>query len=240
MAIILMLIVAVAAFYLVAMLAMVVTDKRTDIAILRTLGASPRRVMAVFLIQGSVIGWFGVALGVLLGTVIGHNAGDVAAFLERLFRFEIFDSDGLRGHAPAVGAAPRADPVDRRHRHADHAARDYLPGVARRAHSAGRRAAVRIAWRALRMALRMDDRRPLPALRRIAAASCPSWPPCRCWGWRSASPCSSWCCRCSTASRRELRSRMLAVTSHATITGLDGAIPDWRCASRPRRRRSPA
>ncbi len=79
-AIILMLIVAVAAFYLVAMLAMVVTDKRTDVAILRTLGASPRRVMAVFLIQGSVIAWFGVALGVLLGTVIGHNAGDVAAF----------------------------------------------------------------------------------------------------------------------------------------------------------------
>jgi lipoprotein-releasing system permease protein len=91
-AIILMLIVAVAAFYLVAMLAMVVTDKRTDVAILRTLGASPRRVMAVFLIQGSVIAWFGVALGVLLGTLIGHNAGDVAAFLERLFRFEIFDS----------------------------------------------------------------------------------------------------------------------------------------------------
>jgi lipoprotein-releasing system permease protein len=48
--------------------------------------------MAVFLIQGSVIAWFGVALGVLLGTVIGYNAGDVAAFLERLFGFEIFDS----------------------------------------------------------------------------------------------------------------------------------------------------
>jgi lipoprotein-releasing system permease protein len=91
-AIILMLIVAVAAFYLVAMLAMVVTDKRTDIAILRTLGTSPRRVMTIFLIQGSVIAWFGVALGVVLGTVIGYNAGDVAHFLERLFRFEIFDS----------------------------------------------------------------------------------------------------------------------------------------------------
>jgi lipoprotein-releasing system permease protein len=91
-AIILMLIVAVAAFYLVAMLAMVVTDKRTDIAILRTLGTSPRRVMAIFLIQGSVIAWFGVALGVLLGVLIGYNAGDVAHFLERLFRFEIFDS----------------------------------------------------------------------------------------------------------------------------------------------------
>jgi len=91
-AIILMLIVAVAAFYLVAMLAMVVTDKRTDIAILRTLGASPRRVMAVFLIQGSVIAWFGVALGVILGTWIGFYAGNVAAFLEHLFHFEFFDS----------------------------------------------------------------------------------------------------------------------------------------------------
>ena len=78
-AVILMLIVAVAAFYLVAMLAMVVTDKRTDIAILRTLGTSPRRVMAIFLIQGSVIAWFGVALGVLLGSLLGHNAGEVAA-----------------------------------------------------------------------------------------------------------------------------------------------------------------
>jgi lipoprotein-releasing system permease protein len=92
-AIILMLIVAVAAFYLVAMLAMVVTDKRTDIAILRTLGTSPRRVMAIFLIQGSVIAWFGVALGVILGSLLGHYAGDAAAFLERLFRFEIFSSD---------------------------------------------------------------------------------------------------------------------------------------------------
>jgi lipoprotein-releasing system permease protein len=92
-AIILMLIVAVAAFYLVAMLAMVVTDKRTDIAILRTLGTSPRRVMAVFLIQGSVIAWLGVALGVLFGTWIGHEAGAVAAFLERLFGFEFFNSE---------------------------------------------------------------------------------------------------------------------------------------------------
>jgi lipoprotein-releasing system permease protein len=92
-AIILMLIVAVAAFYLVAMLAMVVTDKRTDIAILRTLGTSPRQVMAVFLIQGGVIAWFGVALGVGLGSLVGHNAGAVAAFFERLFSFEIFNSE---------------------------------------------------------------------------------------------------------------------------------------------------
>ena len=93
-AIILMLIVAVAAFYLVAMLAMVVTDKRTDIAILRTLGTSPRRVMAIFLIQGSVIAWFGVALGVLLGSLArATTPATAAAFLERLFRFEIFSSE---------------------------------------------------------------------------------------------------------------------------------------------------
>lgn len=91
-AIILMLIVAVAAFYLVAMLAMVVTDKRTDIAILRTLGAEPSQIMKVFLIQGGVIAWLGVLSGVLLGCLIGHYAGEIAAFLERLFRFEIFDS----------------------------------------------------------------------------------------------------------------------------------------------------
>ena len=93
MAVILMLIVAVATLYLVAMLAMVVTDKRTDIAILRTLGTSPRRVMVIFLIQGCVIAWFGVALGVVLGVTLGYNAGDAAAFLERLFHFEIFSSD---------------------------------------------------------------------------------------------------------------------------------------------------
>jgi lipoprotein-releasing system permease protein len=92
-AVILMLIVAVAAFYLVAMLAMVVTDKRMDIAILRTLGTSPRRVMAIFLIQGSVIAWFGVVLGVVLGSLLGYYAGDVAGFLERLFSFEIFSSE---------------------------------------------------------------------------------------------------------------------------------------------------
>jgi lipoprotein-releasing system permease protein len=92
-ALILMLVVAVAAFYLVAMLVMVVTDKRTDIAILRTLGASPGRVMRVFLVQGLVIAWFGVALGVLLGVLVGYYVGDIAAFFERLFNFEIFNSE---------------------------------------------------------------------------------------------------------------------------------------------------
>ncbi len=70
MAILLMLVVAVAAFSIVAMLVMVVTDKRTDIAILRTLGASPGRIVGVFLSQGLVIGWVGVGLGVIFGVIL--------------------------------------------------------------------------------------------------------------------------------------------------------------------------
>ena len=93
MSLILLLIVAVAAFNIVAMLVMVVTDKRTDIAILRTFGASPRRVMGVFLIQGLVIGWLGVALGVALGLVLAFNVGTIVPFLQNTFGFQIFSSD---------------------------------------------------------------------------------------------------------------------------------------------------
>ena len=89
----LLVIVAVAAFNIVAMLVMVVTDKRTDIAILRTLGASPRRVMGVFLIQGLVIGWFGVLLGVALGVAIAANVADIVPLLERLFGFRVMNPD---------------------------------------------------------------------------------------------------------------------------------------------------
>ena len=93
MSLILMLIVAVAAFNIVAMLVMVVTDKRTDIAILRTLGASPRRVMGVFMTQGLVIGWLGVALGVALGLAIALHVDTIVPFLEHTFGFQILDAD---------------------------------------------------------------------------------------------------------------------------------------------------
>jgi lipoprotein-releasing system permease protein len=92
MSLILLLIVAVAAFNIVAMLVMVVTDKRTDIAILRTFGASPRRVMGVFLIQGLVIGWLGVALGVALGLALAFNVDTIVPFLQSTFGFQIFSS----------------------------------------------------------------------------------------------------------------------------------------------------
>lgn len=93
MSLILFLIVAVAAFNIVAMLVMVVTDKRTDIAILRTFGASPRKIMGVFITQGLVIGWLGVAIGLGTGLSIALNVSTIEPFIERTFGFQIFDSD---------------------------------------------------------------------------------------------------------------------------------------------------
>jgi len=93
MGLILLLIVAVAAFNIVAMLVMVVTDKRTDIAILRTLGSSPRAIMSVFVTQGLVIGWLGVLLGVTLGVVLARNVDTIVPFLEHTFGFQFMDAD---------------------------------------------------------------------------------------------------------------------------------------------------
>jgi lipoprotein-releasing system permease protein len=93
MALILLLVVAVAAFNIVAMLVMVVRAKRTDIAILRTLGLSPRGIVRIFLGQGLLIGWSGALGGVLLGTALATHVDAVAGGLQRLFGFEIFDSN---------------------------------------------------------------------------------------------------------------------------------------------------
>jgi lipoprotein-releasing system permease protein len=93
MGLILMLIVAVAVFNIVATLVMVVNDKRTDIAILRTLGLSPRGVIAVFMTQGVLIGWIGTALGVGLGLALALNVDVIVPFLESNFGFHIMDPD---------------------------------------------------------------------------------------------------------------------------------------------------
>ncbi len=84
--IILTLIVAVAAFNLVSTLVMTVTDKRSDIAILRTLGASPRSIMGIFMIQGATAGIIGTLAGVALGLLIAFNLDTIVPLLERLFR----------------------------------------------------------------------------------------------------------------------------------------------------------
>jgi lipoprotein-releasing system permease protein len=80
--IILTLIVAVAAFNLVSTLVMTVTDKRADIAILRTLGASPRSVMAIFVVQGATVGVIGTGLGLLLGLGVAFNIDTLVPALE--------------------------------------------------------------------------------------------------------------------------------------------------------------
>lgn len=90
MSLILMLVVAVAAFNIVSSLVMLVSEKKTDIAILRTVGLSPGRVVATFMIQGSVLGWVGTALGVALGVLLAANLNSVVPALESLFGFEVF------------------------------------------------------------------------------------------------------------------------------------------------------
>jgi len=89
MFIILTLIVAVAAFNLVSTLVMTVTDKRADIAILRTLGASPGSIMATFMVQGALAGLIGTALGLLLGLGVAFNVDTLMAGLERLLGFTL-------------------------------------------------------------------------------------------------------------------------------------------------------
>ncbi len=89
MFIILTLIIAVAAFNLVSMLVMTVTDKQSDIAILRTLGASPRSIMKVFVVQGALVGLLGTLIGVVLGVLLALNVGGVVATVERVFGFQV-------------------------------------------------------------------------------------------------------------------------------------------------------
>ena len=93
MFIILTLIVAVAAFNLVSTLVMTVTDKRADIAILRTLGASPRSIMGIFVVQGAMVGVIGTLAGLLLGLGIAYNIDVIVPALERLFRASFLPKD---------------------------------------------------------------------------------------------------------------------------------------------------
>jgi len=84
MFIILSLIVAVAAFNIVSTLVMAVTDKQADIAILRTLGASPGSIMAVFIVQGALIGFIGLGMGIAGGVALALNVDVVVPFIERM------------------------------------------------------------------------------------------------------------------------------------------------------------
>jgi len=93
MFVILTLIVAVAAFNIVSALVMVVTDKQSDIAILRTLGATPRSIMGIFIVQGITIGLVGTLLGLIGGVSLAKNVGVVVPFIERVFGIKFLAPD---------------------------------------------------------------------------------------------------------------------------------------------------
>ena len=93
MFIILSLIVAVAAFNLVSTLVMAVTDKQADIAILRTLGARPRSIMAVFVVQGALVGFIGLGLGIAGGVALALNIDVVVPFIERMLGIHFLAKD---------------------------------------------------------------------------------------------------------------------------------------------------
>ena len=93
MFIILLLIVAVASFNIVSTLVMAVTDKEADIAILRTLGAAPSSIMAIFMIQGAVIGVIGTLLGLVSGVLIALNIETIVPAIERLFHTQFLAKD---------------------------------------------------------------------------------------------------------------------------------------------------
>ncbi|HNA82212.1 MAG TPA: FtsX-like permease family protein, partial [Thiobacillaceae bacterium] len=93
MFIILTLIVAVAAFNIISTLVMAVTDKQSDIAILRTLGAGPGSIMAIFMVQGSLIGITGTLSGVVLGVALALNVETVVPWIEKAVGIDLFPAD---------------------------------------------------------------------------------------------------------------------------------------------------
>ena len=105
---ILLLVVAVAAFNIVSTLVMAVKDKQPDIAILRTIGARPSSILAIFTTQGTVIGLFGTLAGVALGTLLAVNLESIVHGLERVFGVQFMDASVyLMSDLPA-----RVDPRD--------------------------------------------------------------------------------------------------------------------------------
>ncbi|MBZ9557255.1 MULTISPECIES: lipoprotein-releasing ABC transporter permease subunit [unclassified Modicisalibacter] len=87
----LMVIVAVAAFNIVSTLVMVVTDKHADIAILRTIGATPRTIMGIFIVQGLAIGLIGIVIGVVLGIALALSVSDIIAWFEAVTGIQFLD-----------------------------------------------------------------------------------------------------------------------------------------------------
>jgi lipoprotein-releasing system permease protein len=93
MFIIMVFIVLVASINIVSTLVMAVTDKRADIAILRTLGAGPSSIMSIFIIQGALVGIMGTLIGALIGILIALNIGTIVPIIEHLFHVQFLAKD---------------------------------------------------------------------------------------------------------------------------------------------------
>ena len=93
MTLMLLMVVGVAAFNIVASLIMVVAEKRTDIAVLRTLGMRPLSIMRIFFFQGAMIGWVGTFCGILLGIIVALNVPEWVPIIEQFFGFQIMPGD---------------------------------------------------------------------------------------------------------------------------------------------------
>ena len=93
MFLILLLLIAISAFNLVSSLMMVVTDKRADIAILRTLGATPKTILSIFIVQGSVIGLVGTLLGLLGGVALATHVTEIVNIIEHVFHVQLLSSN---------------------------------------------------------------------------------------------------------------------------------------------------
>jgi len=91
--IVLFLIIAVAAFNVVSMMVMVVADKKADIAILRTIGMTPRRIVKLFFYQGITIGIIGIVIGTILGVILAFNIEPVIGTIESILGFQFFPQD---------------------------------------------------------------------------------------------------------------------------------------------------
>ncbi|MFC3116964.1 lipoprotein-releasing ABC transporter permease subunit [Cellvibrio fontiphilus] len=89
----LMIIIAVAAFNIVSSLVLMVADKRSDIAVLRTMGVSARQVMGIFIVQGSAVGFFGTLIGAILGCLVALLLPSLMPFMESLLGLQVFDPE---------------------------------------------------------------------------------------------------------------------------------------------------
>src|SRR5262249_43150951 len=90
---ILLLIIAVATFNLVSSLVMIVNEKQADIAILRTLGATPKNIMSIFIIQGFIVGLVGTILGIIGGISLAYNVTPIVSGIEKIFHVQFLSSN---------------------------------------------------------------------------------------------------------------------------------------------------